>query len=51
MQLPEHTPNERHFLSKRQRYQQVPLPDEFSDEELARDWTVYRRRLPLSGDS
>ena len=29
MQLPEHTPNERHFLSKRQRYQQVPLPDEF----------------------
>ena len=37
MQLPEHTPNERHFLSKRQRYQQVPLPDEFSDEELARD--------------
>ena len=40
MQLPEHTPNERHFLSKRQRYQQVPLPDEFSDEELARDWTL-----------
>ena len=40
MQLPEHTPNERHFLSKRQRYQQAPLPDEFSDEELARDWTL-----------
>ena len=40
MQLPEHTPNERHFLSKRQRYQQVPLPDEFSDEALARDWTL-----------
>ena len=40
MQRPEHTPNERHFLSKRQRYQQVPLPDEFSDEELARDWTL-----------
>ena len=40
MQLPEHTPNERHCLSKRQRYQQVPLPDEFSDEELARDWTL-----------
>ena len=40
MQLPEHTPNEWHFLSKRQRYQQVPLPDEFSDEELARDWTL-----------
>ena len=51
MQLPEHTPNERHFLSKRQRYQQVPLPDEFSDEELARDWTsiegAYRSRATL----
>ena len=40
MQLPEHTPNERHFLSKRQRYQQVPLPDEFSDEELAQQLTL-----------
>jgi hypothetical protein len=27
------------FLSKRQRYQPISLPQDFSDEELARDWT------------
>ena len=26
------------FLSKRQRYQPISLPQDFSDEELARDW-------------
>jgi len=33
------TANER-FLSSRQRYQPVTLPQEFSDEEMARDWTL-----------
>ena len=28
------------FLSKRQRYQPISLPQDFSDEELARDWTL-----------
>jgi Domain of unknown function (DUF4158) len=28
------------FLSKRQRYQPIALPQHFSDEELARDWTL-----------
>lgn len=28
------------FLSKRQRYQPITLPEEFSDEEMARDWTL-----------
>jgi hypothetical protein len=31
------------FLSQRKRYQPIALPHEFSDEEMARDWT-------LSGD-
>jgi hypothetical protein len=29
-----------HFLSKRQRYQPIALPQHFSDEEMARDWTL-----------
>lgn len=28
------------FLSKRQRYQPISLPQDFSDEEMARDWTL-----------
>jgi hypothetical protein len=28
------------FLSKRQRYQPISLPQDFSDEELARDWPL-----------
>ena len=32
-------PNEQ-FLSKRQRYQPIALPHDFSDEEMARDWTL-----------
>ena len=28
------------FLSKRKRYQPITLPQEFSDEEMARDWTL-----------
>jgi TnpA family transposase len=28
------------FLSKRQRYQSISLPQNFSDEEMARDWTL-----------
>ena len=28
------------FLSKRKRYQPISLPQEFSDEEMARDWTL-----------
>ena len=28
------------FLSNRQRYQPITLPQEFSDEELVRDWTL-----------
>jgi TnpA family transposase len=28
------------FLSKRERYQPIALPQEFSDEEMARDWTL-----------
>lgn len=30
------------FLNKRQRYQPVQLPYEFSDEEMARDWTLSK---------
>ena len=37
------TPQEQ-FLSKRQRYQPIALPQHFSDEEMARDWTL------LAGD-
>ena len=32
-----------HFLSKRQRYQPISLPQHFSDEEMARDWTLSVR--------
>lgn len=28
------------FLTQRQRYQPVMLPQDFSDEEMARDWTL-----------
>ena len=28
------------FLSQRQRYQPIKLPQDFSDEEMARDWTL-----------
>src|SRR5687768_12381208 len=28
------------FLSKRERYQPISLPQEFSDEEMAGDWTL-----------
>lgn len=28
------------FLTQRQRYQPVTLPQDFSDEEIARDWTL-----------
>jgi hypothetical protein len=31
------------FLSKRQRYQPISLPQHFSDEEVARDWTLLER--------
>ncbi|PHM70000.1 Tn3 family transposase [Xenorhabdus kozodoii] len=31
--------NER-FLTQRQRYQPVTLPQDFSDEEMVRDWTL-----------
>ena len=33
------TANE-HFLNQRQRYRPVTLPQDFSDEEMARDWTL-----------
>jgi len=29
-----------HFLNQRQRYRPVTLPQDFSDEEMARDWTL-----------
>ena len=32
-----------HFLSQRQRYQPISLPQHFSDEEVARDWTLLER--------
>ena len=28
------------FLSKRQRYQPISLPQRFSDEQMVRDWTL-----------
>ena len=31
------------FLSQRQRYQPISLPQHFSDEEMARDWTLVER--------
>jgi hypothetical protein len=33
------TANEK-FLTQRQRYQPVTLPQDLSDEEMARDWTL-----------
>lgn len=33
-------PKQDHFLSQRKRSQPMTLPHEFSDEELARDWTL-----------
>jgi hypothetical protein len=33
-------PPQEQFLSKRQRYQPLALPQHFSDEELVRDWTL-----------
>jgi hypothetical protein len=33
------TPKEQ-FLSNRQRYQPISLPQSFSDEEMVRDWTL-----------
>ncbi len=29
-----------HFLNQRQHYRPVTLPQDFSDEEMARDWTL-----------
>lgn len=31
------------FLSHRKRYQPISLPQHFSDEEMARDWTLSER--------
>jgi len=31
------------FLSSKQRYKPVTLPQEFSDEEMARDWTLLQK--------
>ena len=33
-------PPQEQFLSKRQRYQPLALPQHFSDEELVRNWTL-----------
>ena len=33
-------PPKEQFLSKRQRYQPISLPRDFSDEEMVRDWTL-----------
>jgi hypothetical protein len=33
-------PTPEQFLSKRQRYQPISLPQNFSEEEMARDWTL-----------
>ena len=33
------TANEK-FLTQRQRYQPAAFPQDFSDEEMARDWTL-----------
>jgi hypothetical protein len=37
------------FLSRRKRYQSISLPQEFSDEELARDWTLTEHDLQEIG--
>ena len=39
MNQPDVTSKDR-FLSSRQRYQEIALPEDFSDEEMARDWTL-----------
>ena len=39
MNQPDVTSKDR-FLSSRQRYQPIALPEDFSDEEMARDWTL-----------
>jgi hypothetical protein len=41
--------SENGFLSRRKRYQQISLPQEFSDEELARDWTLTEHDLQEIG--
>jgi len=33
-------PTPEQFLSKRQRYQPVALPQHFAEEDMARDWTL-----------
>jgi TnpA family transposase len=33
-------PAKEQFLSQRQRYQPISVPQDFSDEEMARDWTL-----------
>jgi hypothetical protein len=33
-------PTKEQFLSLRQRYRPIALPQEFSGEEMARDWTL-----------
>lgn len=36
------------FLSRRQRYRPIALPEQFSDEEMLRDWTLFETdRLEL----
>ena len=50
-------PAKEQFLSQRQRYRPISLPQDFSDEEMARDWTLsesdrqeigkYRKRFRL----
>lgn len=34
-----------HFLSKRQRYQPIAFPQQFSDEAMVRDWTLSPRDI------
>ena len=40
---------ENKFLSRKKRYQPISLPQEFSDEELARDWTLTEHDLQEIG--
>lgn len=35
--------NHEKFLSNRQRYQLISLPQHFSDEEMAKDWTLSKQ--------
>jgi len=39
------TANEK-FLNQRQRYQLVTLPQDFSDEEMTRDWMLSGLQYP-----